>query len=70
MRAEYRRPTDCGQVERAEVPSPLLLPAGSEDGLHVLWLLIDSVIPAEAGLLREGGHRLNQLIDVGIQPDR
>ena len=68
--AEYRGLTPCGQVERTEVPSPLLLPAESEDRLHILRPLIDGLIPTEAGLLREGGLRLNQLIDLGIQPGR
>ena len=31
-----------------------------------LRLLIDGLISCEAGLLREGGQRLNQLIDLGI----
>ena len=52
------------------MPSPLLLPARSEDGLHSLRLLLNGLIPAEAGLLREGGHRLNQLIDLASQPGR
>ena len=84
MRAEYRRPTDCGQVERAELERSTLslpldleemiyffsLPAGSKDGLHILRLLIDGLIPAEAGLLRESCHRLDKLVDLGIQSDR
>ena len=41
-----------------------LLPACGEDRLHVLWPLIDRLIPCEAGLLGEPGHRLNQLIDL------
>ena len=32
--------------------------------VHILWPLIDRLIPREAGLLGESGHRLNQLIDL------
>ena len=67
-RAEYRRLTHRGQAERAEMPSLFLLPARGEDDLHILRLLIDGLIPAEPGLQHEGGHRLNQLMDLSIQP--
>ena len=40
----------------------MLLPARGEDRLHGLRLLIDRLIPREASLLGEPGHRLNQLI--------
>ena len=38
------------------------MPAGGQDGLDVLWPLIDGLIPREAGLLAERRHRLNQLL--------
>ena len=41
-----------------------LLPAYGEDGLHILRTLIDRLIPREASLCREPGHRLDQLIDL------
>jgi hypothetical protein len=43
---------------------PMLLPARGQDRLHILWQLIDRLIPREASLLREPRHRLNQLIDL------
>ena len=39
-----------------------LLPARGQDGLHILRLLIDPLIPREAGPCSEPGHRLDQLI--------
>ena len=42
----------------------VLLPAGSQNGLHLLRLLIDGLIPGEPALLTERGHGLNQLIDL------
>ena len=40
----------------------MLLPAGCEDVLHLLRLLIDRLIPVETGLLAERRHGLDQLI--------
>ena len=45
-------------------PFPSLLPATSQDGLHLLGLLIDRSVPREPGLLAERCHRLDQLIDL------
>lgn len=47
-----------------EVNNSVLLPAGRQDTLHLLRLLIDRLIPRKAGLLTERGHGLNQLIDL------
>jgi hypothetical protein len=35
------------------------VPIDSQDGLHLLRPLIDGLIPRQAALLAEGGHRLN-----------
>ena len=40
-----------------------LLPARRQDSLYLRRLLIDRLIPGEAGLLREGRHGLDELID-------
>ena len=45
-------------------PHVFLLPARRQDRLHLCRLLIDRLIPREAGLLREPSHGLNQLIDL------
>jgi len=45
----------------------VLLPASAQDGLHLLGLLIDPLIPGEAGLLTERGHRGDQLIHLCTQ---
>ena len=42
------------------------MPTGGQDRLHLLRALIDGLVPREAGLLAERGHRLDQLIDLGI----
>lgn len=44
-----------------------LLPARGQNRLHILRLLIDRLIPREAGLLGEARHRLDQLIDLRAQ---
>jgi len=43
------------------------VPAGGQNGLHLLRPLIDALVPSEAGLLAKGGHGLDQLIDLCIQ---
>lgn len=45
----------------------MLLPADSQDRLHILRLLIDRLIPREASLCGEPGHRLDQLIDLRVE---
>ena len=35
--------------------------------MHILRLLIDGLIPGQSRLLREPGHRLDQLIDLRAQ---
>jgi len=35
------------------------VPAGGQNGLHLLRPLIDAVVPGEAGLLAKGGHHLD-----------
>ena len=53
-------------ISASTVVSDRLLPAGSEDRPHVLRSLRDRIFPRETRLLREGCHRLNQLIDLAI----
>lgn len=48
-------------------PHLFLLPARSQEGLYILRLLIDALIPGEASLLREPRHRLDELIDLGAE---
>ena len=43
------------------------MPAGGQDGLHILRPLIDGLIPRQSCLLTEGGHGLNELIDLRIR---
>jgi hypothetical protein len=53
--------------ERFFKPSLSLLPACGQNCLHLLWLLIDGLIPGEAGLCGETRHCLDQLIDLRAQ---
>ena len=43
------------------------MPTGGQDRLHLLRPLIDGLVPRQAALLAEGGHRLNELVDLGIE---
>jgi hypothetical protein len=43
------------------------VPAGRQYGLHLLRLLIDALVPRKSSLLAEGGHGLDQLIDLRIE---
>jgi len=43
------------------------LPAGCQDVLHLLRLLIDRLVPREATLLTERGHGLNQRINSSVK---
>ena len=45
----------------------VLLPIRRQNGLDILRTLIDGLIPRQPGLLTEGGHGLDQLIDFRIQ---
>ena len=45
----------------------VLLPAGGQDSLDVLGLLIERLIPGEPGLLTERSHGLDQLIHLRAQ---
>jgi hypothetical protein len=44
-----------------------LVPTPSQHCLHILRSRIDGLIPGQAGLLTERGHRLDQLIDLRIR---
>jgi hypothetical protein len=48
-------------------PRQNLLPVRRQDGLDLLRLLIDHLIPSQAGLLREGSPRLNELIHLRVE---
>lgn len=43
------------------------MPARRQDVLHLLWPLIDRLVPGQAALLAKRGHRLDQLIDLRIE---
>ena len=57
----------CENVAGGLFQHPMLLPARGQDGLYILRLLINRLVPREAGLLSEPCHRLNQLIDLGVK---
>jgi hypothetical protein len=55
---------DTGSKEPRPEGRGSLLPAHGQNRLHLLWPLIDFLIPSEASLLGKSRHRLDQLLDM------